>query len=331
MCPTTPGSMRSQAMVLPALVPLRAGGSRYSEGMVCLMSLRDDPGFEHLAETVVQLSKGERFHFFPSFGNWGDSLINDGTTAHFSAHGFEFESRPRRELPDREMSKLPPLAVVGGGGGWCQAWSSTPDFLEGVSRRYRNVVLLPTSFDLSVAGLGLANVVYFSRDRAVTEGATYCPDMAFFLTVEHTSYSMRYPLVCLRRDRERNADSVALDRNWDISLLGDSSTPSSGFVSIVSRFPLIYTDRLHVAIAGALAGRAVRLLEGNYPKARRVYEATMEGVYPDVSMMSWRQFKKEPIVRRDRRATLVRRLEAAGLSKVLAYRRAVLTREVRRG
>lgn len=273
------------------------------------MGLRADSGFHELADVISRHAKGEKFQFFPSPGNWGDSLINQGSIAHFEAHGFEFDILANREIPSRQGRQLPPLAVVGGGGGWSRSWGSTPKFVHSVADLYQRVVLLPTSFELEVAPLGLRNVAYFSRDKSLSStDAIYCPDMAFYLDVEESTPTMGRPLVCLRRDRERSPKSLDLERNWDISLLGNSAAPAGGFIDIVSRFPLIYTDRLHVAIAGALSGRQVKLLDGSYPKSRRVYHASMADAFPHVSLLSWSDFRRVDLVRRDRRSVLRRQL-----------------------
>ncbi len=54
----------------------------------------------------------------------------------------------------------------------------------------------------------------------------------------------------------------------------------------VGRFEAIRTDRLHVAIAGAVLGKAVVLYPGSYFKNRAVYDLSLHS-YPNVRFASW--------------------------------------------
>ncbi|MCR2273802.1 hypothetical protein NSX50_24400, partial [Salmonella enterica] len=84
--------------------------------------------------------------------------------------------------------------------------------------------------------------------------------------------------------------------NWDISLLGNSFTSPEGFYDIVSRFRVIYTDRLHVAIAGSMLGRDVFLLEGNYRKNIGVYKSSLKYKCNKTKYIGWEELQESNII-----------------------------------
>ena len=268
------------------------------------MNLHTDSGYDVLLHQLEKRCAGATFHYYPSPGNWGDALINEGTRQFFDENMLDCKVLARDWANQlKESASLPgaPLAVVGGGGGWCRNWGSTIRFVELLASLYENVLVLPTTFDDEFGPLSLDNVIYFSRDKHISgNNIFYCPDMAFYLTVPDLKEAIiDYPLLAFRRDKERNSESPILDRNWDLSLLGDSWTSSSILFEIISRFKVIYTDRLHVSIAAAMIGREVKLLDGNYQKNRRVYSASMENNFANVEFIEWLDFSERKIVGRD--------------------------------
>lgn len=259
------------------------------------MNYRTEDCFEDLASTIRGIATDASFDYFPSPGNWGDALINQGTEDFFKKYRLRAKSLSRRELRDPKRARST-LAVVGGGGGWCRNWSSTPGFVDDVASQYEQVVLMPTTFDSDVRKLDLPNVAYFARDGAeIGSGVRFCHDMAFYIDYPKVSdQPLGYPLLAFRRDKERHPDSLAPDRNMDLSLLGNSWSRVGPLLEILSRFPEIYTDRLHLALAGARIGLRVNLVNGNYPKNERVFTASMEGRLKNVQMLRWSDVKNDP-------------------------------------
>lgn len=116
-----------------------------------------------------------------------------------------------------------------------------------------------------------------------------CHDMAFFADFGIESQrKLPYPLIALRRDKERSHESVSPDRNWDLSLLGDATHSHKGLLDLICRFPSIYTDRLHIAIAGAVLGLEVHLLDGNYGKNAEVFDLSLRENFSKVTLSAWR-------------------------------------------
>lgn len=251
------------------------------------------PAFELLRQNICsrienRLGDNESVDFYPNPGNWGDSLINAGTREFFRRSGIGFRERERGELETAGGDSGEKVAVVGGGGGWCRNWGSTPTFLSEVSAKYRQVILLPTSFERDFANLDLDNVVYFSRDRGATpDGALFCPDMAFCYPFERPLSTIERRVYFMRTDKERSSESRIPIGNSDISLLGDATVEASGFVELASRFTTVVTDRLHVALAAAMSEREVFLLEGNYGKNWGVFDDRTMVNFPNITKLQW--------------------------------------------
>ena len=260
-----------------------------------LRSLRRESCFEDLATAIREAAAGEPIDYYDSPGNWGDSLINAGTDDFLESHNIQTVRHGRQHIKraDRRAT-LRRLAIIGGGGGWNNNWNSSASFAQEASRAYRAVIVMPSSFDPSlVPRFPKKNVTLFSRAAGASLDAAgkFCHDMAFHLRGQgEGATKLGHPLISLRRDKERNAQSVDPDRNWDISLLGNATTSHQGFIDLVARFDRIYTDRLHVAIAGSMLGSEVRLFEGNYDKNSGVFEASLKDFYPKTLQAHWETF-----------------------------------------
>lgn len=258
-------------------------------------NLREDIPFETLGKVILKILDGRPCDFYPSPGNWGDSLINEGTEQFLDNNNILYEKFHReyaKKITEGSGKPRNVIAIVGGGGGWCRNWLSTSGFVNTLSGLYAHVIVMPTTYDIEVEKLTLPNVTYFSRSKDPTvENALFCHDMAFYLNIQSVpAGKLTYPLIALRRDKERNPFSINPDRNWDLSLLGDSFTPSKGLFEIVSRFATIYTDRLHIGIAGSMLDAKVFLLEGNYNKNGMVFKSSIESNYPNTEMLAWDKF-----------------------------------------
>jgi exopolysaccharide biosynthesis predicted pyruvyltransferase EpsI len=82
--------------------------------------------------------------------------------------------------------------------------------------------------------------------------------------------------------------------NIDVSaLLGRAVHPESAvrvtagrFLRFLSAFETIHTNRLHVAIAGALLGKTICMYPNRFYKNRAVYEFSLRDRFPNVTWMS---------------------------------------------
>jgi exopolysaccharide biosynthesis predicted pyruvyltransferase EpsI len=99
-------------------------------------------------------------------------------------------------------------------------------------------------------------------------------------------------LNCFRTDKEKT--DIRLPRgNMDLSKLfkcrsfspEQSLVASNMILRVLSRYDEIRTNRLHLAIAGALLGKRVKFYPNSYYKCEAVYEFSMKGRFPNVQ---WR-------------------------------------------
>lgn len=270
-----------------------------------MKNMRSAPEFQALAETIARLGLNLKTYFVPSPGNWGDALINAGTTqfldsiecAYIVCQRFELSAK-LAGLPEGQI--LDALIIVGGGGGWCETWSSTRTFVCEISSKVSRVVVLPTTYELEPMEGTRDNVVYFARDLEISRRplphATFCHDMAFFLELDVPEERVLLPrLVALRVDKERSTKARNFEFSVDMSLLGDAFSSVSPLFQIVNRFERVVSDRLHIAIAGCLLGKDVTLLPGSYPKSQSVYVSSMQGHYPGSRFMEWENFNFWPV------------------------------------
>lgn len=101
-------------------------------------------------------------------------------------------------------------------------------------------------------------------------------------------------LKCFRNDAESNGQSLPWD-NIDLSKAiphdGTAASPSACAEStfemfrLLSRVDEIQTDRLHIAIAGALLGKQVRMYPNAYYKNKAVFEFSIYDNFPNVRWM----------------------------------------------
>ena len=89
----------------------------------------------------------------------------------------------------------------------------------------------------------------------------------------------------LRRDSE-STSAVVTDKGFDLSSFCDGKACCKGmdvlattlFLSVINAFPVVVTDRLHVAICAAKLGRQVVMLDNSYGKLSAVYEQSLSAM-----------------------------------------------------
>lgn len=96
-------------------------------------NLRRSKEFFALSQAIREISSNEKILYCPSPGNWGDALINFGTSQFLDFYGIEFDEANRQQVTEYahvdETSKNKVL-LVGGGGGWCKNWPTTRAFVQ---------------------------------------------------------------------------------------------------------------------------------------------------------------------------------------------------------
>lgn len=264
-----------------------------------LSNLRNDDCYARLLDRIREVGSGKRIFFVPNIGNWGDALINAGTTQFLEAAGIEYTeiSRPkviqlRKALEGTGMRLDNTVLIAGGGGAFCETWPSTRNFLDANASLFDHTVLLPTTFELPPLDIDADRISYFARDRYTSldnnPGSTFCHDMALYLQL---GASVAGPVIeqghFFRNDKERHPEAVMPEDNLDLSAQGHHQQPAPPFFQILAPYRKILTDRMHVAIAGSLLGREVVLYPGSYFKSIDVFRSSLEPHYPATRLSHW--------------------------------------------
>lgn len=252
-----------------------------------MMNPKHESEYDALAADIEKQSH-LRTVFVPSPGNWGDSLINAGTREFFSKYDIKY-----REIKRTNAFKLTQPAdchfIIGGGGGWCRFWHSTPEFVMSMLPKAGFITVLPTSIaDAPKQPAAQDNLRIYSRGQTDLESMDYdlrlCHDMALHCT-DWNLYNETgiETLVAMREDAESRFAAVPKDNN-DISLQGNGYEDSRPFYHRISAYSNVRTDRLHVAIAAAQLGKVVELIASGYSKSPSVYTHSLAGIYPNVEL-----------------------------------------------
>lgn len=257
-----------------------------------LNNLSSSREFTQLADTVLRLAETGPIVFSPAKGNWGDGLINIGTRQFLETLGIPFTERNKNSIETDLNSGFfkNKVVLMGGGGAWSRNFNNARKFSDQVAEQAKHVLVLPTTFDLPP--LDKSNITYFARDKfsslKTIPEAKFCHDMAFFIDLNLNNPENRiWRLFAMRSDREGTNLVEHVPNNFDLSKLGDGDyTFSDPLFNILNNFKLICTDRLHLAIASAMLGRAVKLIPGNYAKSHDVYRSSISENYPNVELVN---------------------------------------------
>lgn len=113
--------------------------------------------------------------------------------------------------------------------------------------------------------------------------ATFCHDMAFYIGKEFLQKGKGSGKGYFFRCDAESANRIKIPPgNVDIALQGNHLSDVSQYFEILNRFAIIYTDRLHVAIAACLLEKEVHLYPGAYFKNRAVYLSSIKDYFDNV-------------------------------------------------
>jgi exopolysaccharide biosynthesis predicted pyruvyltransferase EpsI len=227
--------------------------------------------------------------FCPSPGNWGDSLINAGSREFFRSN-----SIPYREVRRENIEQVPNLdqkhVVLGGGGGWCEFWHTTPELVLELLPRVGHLTVLPTTFSTVPLEVPQSEkLTLFARDKSSSlefrPDSVFCHDMAFHCSDGRGVMTRDGgTLFAFRGDKEAKTEGGLPSGNWDISLDGKGHDDPRPFYNELSNYSVVFSDRLHVAIASAQLGLCVHLFRSAYPKIELVYNSSLESTFPLVTL-----------------------------------------------
>ncbi|MDR0595543.1 MAG: polysaccharide pyruvyl transferase family protein [Puniceicoccales bacterium] len=245
------------------------------------------------------------FTYVPNPGNTGDMLIAKSTIDFFDAKGLEYKMFD---------GKPADFIVYGGGGIWLSAYRGSWLKWLNLFKSAKKVIILPSSFwncDELINVLDERFVVFCREEKSykyLLDGKTKAKiildhDMAFrcsknalcnkITATEQDKAAFAHVLdkvekikgskvaYFMRTDCE-SAKHFGTDLDLSSCMHGSEFTTkermSSGaavMLSTVDNFDVIVTDRLHVAIASALMGKQVYMLDNSYGKLSGVYKHSM--------------------------------------------------------
>ncbi|NDY91937.1 hypothetical protein [Ideonella livida] len=240
--------------------------------------------FDELASRLKAMAGDDPIYYFPNPGNWGDGLIRAGALSFFDQYGIKVEEHfTRREFMVKPKKGL---MIYGGSGAWCTYWNHAVEHVKALQTKHR-VVVLPSTFESTYEVPG---VVFHVRDRFESQQfmpeAHFCHDMAFALAgrvgpmIEGKGDGYFF-----RNDKERSQARGPLPvGNLDLSNKGKHDTDVAPFFEHLSRYAVVHTDRLHVAIGAAMLGKSVHLYPSAYFKIRAIFKSSVEPHFENVTL-----------------------------------------------
>lgn len=232
-------------------------------------------------------------------GNIGDELICAGTHMLLG-------DRPFRtiDLQQLSVSRGQTAALVGSGAFTRAFHEWAPWALAVAELRFKQVIVLPSSFDTAVSEVSEAlrrtRAVVFARERQSFEAirglcdARLAFDAAFYFDFGVPADPGSGVLSAFRTDREAPSHWPLPDDNRDISVTAGSL---GEWLEEIARHAVVRTNRAHVMIAAALMGKQVEL----GPCASFKLEAIAAYALPHVSMARLAE-PERPASRRTARA-----------------------------
>lgn len=220
--------------------------------------------------------------FVRGVGNVGDQLIAAGSRALLA--GILTREIGHAEVPRARGE----VAVLSGGGAWCGPYHELmPALLPVLERRFARVVVLPSSFDVTVAAvrhaLASTRATVFARERASFAqirglcAARLAHDAAFFFDFAPYRQPGRGTLDAFRTDREAAGRLPLPGGNVDVSVV---CATLDEWLHTLARHALVRTDRAHVLIASALLGKEVEWAASSYHKVPGIAAFALEGRFP---------------------------------------------------
>ena len=271
------------------------------------MTLPDSPSyplpamkapFDALARKLRDMNGDRTLLFVVNHGNWGDALIREGAEAFLKHYRFNYVSVDSNKLMDGKITgedskrltgEEDPLMVYNGSGALMSRYGRVEKMAK-LSHEYSASLLFPSTFAVKYSDYNFSpEMAVFSRGLAASmencPDAEFCHDMAFFYTPPRFPKPNRKWGLFLRDDDE-SPDGMVIPEgygNHDISKDGRAKTPIYKFMKTLAKYERIYTNRLHVAIGGALLGRQVFVSSNDYFKIEEIYAASIKDYFPNVS------------------------------------------------
>ena len=230
--------------------------------------------------------------FIPNPGNAGDSLISMGTLQLLDKIGLNYT------MGDINKQYSNKILFYGGGGNLVGLYKNCYNFIN-KNRNTNEIVILPHTIKNVDSFLSLCDEnikiicrEYISYDYVYSKikqknNVFLSKDMAFYIDGLESYKNIQGvgECNCFRIDCEKTNIKIP-SNNTDISETlrkkNNTSDPhvinsvSLSMFNYLSKFKIINTNRLHVAIAGSLLGKHVNLYQNNYYKIKAVYDYSIK-------------------------------------------------------
>lgn len=235
-------------------------------------------GFESF-KTGVETSKSRIFTslinaeditFFTCGGNIGDYLIWEGTRQLLKP--FKYTELTHKNIVNSKGH----TALITGSGGWSKSHGTVPAVLTQIEKRFKNVIILPSSYDTGVdtvkRALSNTKAKVFAREltsyRMIKDlcNAEVAYDCAFFFNFEpyRIQGKGKGELWAYRTDNESDVTAKPTN-NYDISSRRVVDNLDN-WLRIIAKYERVHTDRAHIMIASAMLGKTVYYTPSNYHK-----------------------------------------------------------------
>jgi exopolysaccharide biosynthesis predicted pyruvyltransferase EpsI len=263
---------------------------------------------DNLIKTLLEFSNREVTALL-NRGNRGDGVIHMGGRQLFAQLGLKV--REVREQ-DAESCSGGDVLLVFGGGAFGRGTHTLARLIPKLTSRYRQVVLLPASFDLGAGAVRrfaqswgptytvcCRELVSFdsvrkigARPRALllAHDLAFHADMAPWASRPHTGM-----IGIFRRDNEASFSALPTGlQNHDASH-GTDLEPEK-LLDYVANFSVVHTDRCHAAITAAMMGREVHFYRNNYFKNEAIYDQSLSH-YPNIKFVRTSKFSIRQFIR----------------------------------
>jgi exopolysaccharide biosynthesis predicted pyruvyltransferase EpsI len=267
------------------------------------MKERTDQYRESARRILEKIGTSTSITFIRGFGNIGDDLIYAGARKLLSVVDYQEKS-----LTD--VAQLNgDVGLVAGSGAFCGTYPQMTRYLPEIEKRFERVIVLPSSFDLSIpavrSSLTKSKTFFFAREeRSFGSIRDICEcglahDTAFYF--DFSPYRRRGSgiLNAFRIDKEASGRPVPPDNN-DISATCETLDE---WLWTIARHEHVRTDRAHVMIAGALLGKTVEYASSNYHKVPAIAQFSLGDLpvsrLPDTFFSSLNRVQHRPAPRNE--------------------------------
>tara|TARA_R110000850_G_scaffold264954_2_gene394292 strand:- start:10569 stop:11378 length:810 start_codon:yes stop_codon:yes gene_type:complete len=250
------------------------------------MTIHREICFDHLESDLRLMAEIGTLVYVGNPGNWGDALIAAGTKKFFYDRGIKVKylslsaALSCSALGLRlKLGTLKPIMIFAGNGAFIKDYKRKAQ-IESIFGKFYHNLILPSTYGMALDTRSAnRSVIMYRRDQYQSSDfspqSKFCHDMAFTLIAPEVFVNKESGFF-FREDVESPKNILLPKNNRDLSNEGNASSSVNEFFNIVGSFSKIYTNRLHVAIAGSLLNREVHLFPNSYFKNEAIYKSSLK-------------------------------------------------------